>query len=154
MKNRIKFKIKHTDKKIRLSGRIYMALVLVMFIIVIHDSFKHELPFYYILYGIAGLIIGQFVSLTQKVILTEESDTLTLKVRPIGFVLTILLLLVRFFVGRIIFEHYNVVWATDAVYLLFIGIYFSKMKDIIRQIDEKVYDYLFKSKNDNRNDEE
>ena len=54
------FKKQHTDKKIKTSGRIYMLLVLLMFIIVIVDSFEHDLPFYYILYGFAGIIIGRF----------------------------------------------------------------------------------------------
>lgn len=131
-----------------------MILLLIMFIIVIVDSFKHDLPFYYVLYGIAGLIIGRFVSLTQKVILVEELGTLTLKVRPIGFVVTILLLLFRFFAGRIIFEHYNVVWVTDAVYLLFIGIYFAKVKEMFKQIDENVYDYFFMNQKRDRDDGE
>lgn len=137
------FKKQHTDKKIKTSGRIYMLLVLLMFIIVIVDSFEHDLPFYYILYGFAGIIIGRFVAMTQDIILLEDKTTLSLKVRPIGLVITFLLLIVRYFAGQLIMEQFNVIWATDAVYLLFIGIYFSKVKTMLKQVDENIYTYLF-----------
>jgi len=55
-----------------------------MFVIVIHDSFVHELPFYYFLYAIGGLMVGRFVAFTQKVMIAEDKKTLTLKVKPIG----------------------------------------------------------------------
>ena len=32
-------------------------------------------------------------------------------------IITILLLVIRFFAGRIILEEFNVIWATDGVYL-------------------------------------
>lgn len=143
MKQKNQFRKKHTDKKIKISGRIYIFLVLLMFGIVIHDSFIHNLPFYYILYTLVGSVVGHLVGLTQKVILSEDKKTLSLKVKPIGMILTILLLIVRYFTGKIILEEFNVIWATDAVYLFFIGIYFSKVKSMLKQIDEHVYKYFF-----------
>lgn len=59
-------------------------------------------------------------------------------------IITILLLVIRFFAGRIILEEFNVIWATDGVYLLFIGIYYAKVKNMFKQIDEQVYEYFFK----------
>jgi hypothetical protein len=56
--------------------------------------------------------------------------------------ITFLLLGLRFFEGRIILEQINVVWAADAIYLLLIGIYYSRIKNMINQIDERVYSYL------------
>ena len=66
MKRSSQIKKAHTDRKIKISGIIYLSLVLVMLIIVIIDSFQHELPFYYILFFIAGLVIGKLVSMTKK----------------------------------------------------------------------------------------
>lgn len=93
MRKRKQFHQKHTDKKIKLTGRAYLFLILFMFVIVIHDSFVYELPFYYILFAIGGLLVGRFVALTQKVMIGEDEKTLTLKVKPIGMVITILLFL-------------------------------------------------------------
>jgi hypothetical protein len=146
MKQRTQFRKKHTDSKIKISGRIYILLVVIMFGIVIRDSFIHDLPFYYILYTLFGSVIGHLVGLTQKVVITEDQKTLSLKVKPIGMILTILLLLIRYFAGTIILEEFNVIWATDAIYLLFIGIYFSKVKNMMKQIDEHVYKYIFENK--------
>lgn len=46
MNKRKQFHRKHTDKKIKISGRAYILLILFMFAIVVHDSFVHDLPFY------------------------------------------------------------------------------------------------------------
>ena len=115
---------------------------LVMILIVLHDSFVHNLPFYYILFVIAGLIIGRVVSFSQKVTKKEKEELLTLAVNPIGIIITILLLVFRIFAAKIILEQFNVVWAANAVYLLFIGIYYSILKNIFSQIDERVYTIL------------
>lgn len=142
MKQRKRFQKEHTDEKLKIFKRINISLILIMIVIVLHDSFVHNLPFYYILFVIAGLIIGRVVSFSQKVTKKEEEELLTLAVNPIGIIITILLLVFRFFAAKIILEQINVVWAADAVYLLFIGIYFSSVKNIVKQIDERVYKYL------------
>lgn len=147
MKKSKQFQEKHTDKKIKITGRAYFFLIIFMFVIVIHDSYVHDLPFYYILLAIGGMLVGRFVALTQKVMIAEDEKTLTLKVKPIGMVITILLLVLRFVAGKIILEEFNVVWAMDGVYLFFIGIYFAKVKNMFKQIDEQVYVYFFDHKN-------
>ncbi len=143
MNQKKQFRKQHIDKKIKYFGRIYILLVLFMFGIVIHDSFVHNLPFFYILYTLVGSVIGHFIGLTQRVILSEDQKTLSLKVKPIGMAITILLLLFRYFAGNLILEEFNVIWATDALYLFFIGIYFSKVKSMFKQVDEHVYAYFF-----------
>lgn len=142
MKRSSQIKRAHTDRKIKISGIIYLSLVLVMLIIVIIDSFQHELPFYYILFFIAGLVIGKLISMTQKVVMVDDSQILSLKVKPIGMIITLLLLIFRFFAGKFILEGFNVVWATHAIYLLFIGIYFAKEQAVLKQIDEHIYTYF------------
>jgi hypothetical protein len=143
MKAKATFRKKYIDKKIKITGRVYLMLVLFMFIIVVYDSFVHNLPFYYILFIPAGNLIGRFVALTQKVVIEKDKHSLSLRVNPAGIVITVILLLTRFFIGSIILEEFNVVWVTDGIYLLFIGIYYTRGKDMFRQIDEQVYGYIF-----------
>ena len=143
MKQKKQFQKRYTDRKIKTTGRALVLFMLIMFAIVIRDSFKHDLPFYYILYLIGGVFIGRYVALTQKVLIDEHAEILTLKVKPIGLFITVLLLSFRYFAGQYILEEFNVVWAADAIYLLFIGIYFSKIKSLVKQIDEHVYAYIF-----------
>ena len=142
------FKKQFVDKKIRVTGRIYAILILMMIGIVVFDSFKHTLPFYYVLYGIAGYIAGYFIWLSQRIVLAEEKQVLSLEVHPIGKVITIVLLLIRYLAGKVILEQFNIIWITDALYLIFIGVYMAKVKNIFRQIDEQLYVYFFRSKDD------
>jgi uncharacterized membrane protein AbrB (regulator of aidB expression) len=117
-----------------------------MFGIVIHDSFVHALPFYYVLFFLGGIVIGRFVASSDKLVVKENVKQLTLEFNPIGIVVTLLLLVIRFFAGKLILEEFRVIWAADALYLLFIGIYYARIKHMIRQFDEKVYEMFFEER--------
>ena len=146
MKKRKLFQKKHTDRKIKIYRWMNSGMILFMFVIVLHDSFVHNLPFYYILYMLGGLGIGWIVSSFQKVSVKEGEELLTLETSPISIIISFLLLGFRHFAGRIILEQFNVIWIADAIYLVFIGIYYSRLKNIINQIDERVYLYLIEKK--------
>ena len=139
---------KYTDKRIRNSRRINMLLILIMSVVVISDSFIHDLPFYYILFFLAGLIIGHFVAFTETVLLLEDGKTMTLKKSWLSVMINIFLLVVRFFLGEILLLEFSVVWIMDALYLFFIGIYFAKLKGLVRQVNEQFFIYLYKSGED------
>ena len=121
-------------------------MILFMTVTVLHDSFKHELPFYYILFLLAGLIIGRLVSHLQKVSRKEEEHVLTIESNQFAIFATIILISIRYFAGKIILDQFNVVWISDAILLMFIGIYYAKLKNIFKQIDERVYTYLLERK--------
>ena len=70
----------HTSAKVRVSQWINVGLILFMFSIVIYDSFVHNLPFYYILFILAGLLIGQL----ERSSVTQKTARLTVKSRTIG----------------------------------------------------------------------
>ena len=146
MKKRKLFQKKHADRKIKIYRWMNSGMILFMFVIVLHDSFVHNLPFYYILYMLGGLGIGWIVSSFQKVSVKEGEELLTLETSPISIIISFLLLGFRHFAGRIILEQFNVVWIVDAIYLIFIGIYYSRLKKIINQIDERLYLYLIEKK--------
>ncbi|MEE4264066.1 MAG: hypothetical protein V2I56_15365 [Desulfobacteraceae bacterium] len=59
-----------------------------------------------------------------------------------SLVITLLLLSIRFVWGRSILEFADVMWTTDALYLFFIGIYWSKWRGMVRQMDEIIYGWL------------
>ena len=56
-------------------------------------------------------------------------------------------MILRFFAGVLILDKFSVIWATDALYLIFIGVYYTRRRDMIKQIDERVYSYLFEKEN-------
>ncbi len=133
------YRQEHTSNKIKIIHWINAGLVFFMFIVVIRDSFVHELPFYYILFLIVGLLIGRLLASTQKFSVNEVEQILTIERNPVAIAITLILLAIRFLAGKLILEEFNIVWAADALYLLFIGIYYSKIKNIIHEIDERVY---------------
>lgn len=143
MKN-VKTSIKeHTSKKIKVLRKIYLGLMLFMFIIVLHDSFMHDLPFYYVLFFIGGLFIGRLVSTFSKFYIQEDEKIITFRSTPVGIIVIVLLLLIRFIVGKLILTQFNIVWTADALSLLFIGIYFAKVKNMFKQVDKQVYQKFF-----------
>jgi len=146
MKKRKQYQKTHTSRKVKIINWINIGLIIFMFAVVIHDSFVHELPFYYILFLLGGMGIGRIVAATQKFSVNEDVGILTIEGNPLAIAITLILLAIRFFVGKLILAEFNIVWVTDALYLLFIGIYYSNMKRIIREIDERVYTKLFENK--------
>ena len=65
--------------------------------VVIFDSFKHTLPFHYILFGFVGYFSGYILWLNQKVVLNYEKKSLSLSINHFGKVITVLLLITRYF---------------------------------------------------------
>jgi len=143
MKNTRTYRKEHMSNKAQILRKIYLGLILIMFIVVIHDSFVHELPFYYILFLIGGLIIGRIVALFTIFYIKEDEKILTFRSTPLGIFVLILLLVIRFAIGKFILRDFNIIWTANALYLFFVGIYYSKMKNIIRQVDKQVYKKLF-----------
>jgi len=143
MKKHKQYRRAHTSRKVKIIRWINIGLILFMFAVVIHDSFVHALPFYYILFLIGGLFIGRFVASTQKFSVNEDAEILTIERNPLAIAITLILLAIRFFAGKLILDEFNIVWGADALYLLFIGIYYANIKRIIREIDERVYAKLF-----------
>ena len=138
-----RYRSQHTSKKVKLLRWINIGLILLMFIVVIHDSFIHDLPFYYVLYFIGGFVVGKLIASSDKLTVKEDVKQLTLEFNPLGIVVTVLLLVIRFFAGKLILEEFEVLWAVDALYLIFIGIYYARIKHLVRQFDEKVYIKFF-----------
>ena len=135
------------DKKLRWRNRIFLTLIAVMFMVVLYDSFTHNTPFYYICFLFLGLMIGLLISITDRVKHNVTDGAFTVESGPISIIFTLLLLALRFLWGRQLLETAHVVWTTDALYLVFIGIYWSRWKSIVIQMDEIVYGWLSSKKN-------
>lgn len=120
--------------------------MLLLALVVLYDSIEHGTPLYYIVFFWIGLFIGRVYVRLMRVELKSPSDEITLISNRWNLVFTIFLLLFRFFVARQFLEVANVVYASDAVYLFFIGLYRSKIKGLISQIDEIVYRWILKYK--------
>lgn len=128
----------------KILDRLFRFLMLFMLLIVLYDSFVHLTPLYYYLFFLAGLFFGKIFSVDMRVEQDEDNDTIHLLTGWIYIVLTISLLVFRYFAGQFVLESFQVVWATDAMYLFLIGIYRAKWKGILRQIDDLIYNRVSK----------
>jgi hypothetical protein len=135
--------IKHfADTKIKRTNRIIQISLLIIGFIVLHDAFMYDIPLYYILFSVGGLLIGKLYYLSHKVIINEENLELSLKSNRWSIVFLIVLITLRFIIGKKLLESFHVILATDALYLFFMGIYYSKWKVIMHQIDNIYYRFL------------
>ena len=99
-------------------------------------------PLYYVLFALVGAIAGKLFFLFYKVQVNKENLELTLTTNRGSIVLLLLLIVLRFIIGRRVLESFHVIEISDALYLFFIGIYYTKWKVIINQIDELYYQLL------------
>jgi uncharacterized membrane protein len=136
-------KNKATKQIVRLNY-IIKLLIGVMSIIVVYDSFVHQTPLYYIIFFFAGLIVGRIFIVTQKVETHHDSSEFGLVSSRWNVLIILLLIFFRFIAGKWLLEELHVVWPADAMYLFFIGIYRTRWKSIVHQVDEKVYQFLAK----------
>ena len=128
-----------SDKKIKRLNYLLRASLIYMSIVVLYDSIIHNTPLYYIGFYFLGLMSGRIY---RRLLIVEHKETtheITLKTNKWDIVLIILLALFRFSYGMKMLEYIHVIWAADALYLFFIGLYRSKWKGIVKQIDEIVY---------------
>ena len=139
------------DSRIKRSNLIIRLTILVMIAIVLYDSYVFRTPLYYIIFAWVGAIVGKLFFFSHKVQVNKENLELTLTTNRGSIVLLLLLIVVRFIIGRRVLESFHVIEISDALYLFFIGIYYTKWKVIIKQIDELYYQVLT---NFNKNKEE
>jgi hypothetical protein len=93
------------------------------------------------LFSVNG-IIGRIVAIADTVKHCSEEGKFTIETNLFSLVITLLLLSIRFLWGRHLLEFMKVVWATDALYLVFVGVYSAKRRSLVRQMDEIAYGWL------------
>ena len=123
---------------------VLRSLVVYMSAVVIYDSFKHATPLYYILFYFSGLVIGRIYHRLLHIKHTKPNEEIILKGGKWDIAISLILVLFRHTIGIEVLEFEHFVWAADALYLIYIGIYRSKWKGIVRQIDDVVYKFISK----------
>ena len=144
MKSKKRFLHKKADKRLRRFELVIHFALLLMGGVVLYDSFQHDLPFYYILFMIAGAFAGRVYVYTHRVEFEQESLEISLSSNRWSLVLLILVIVIRFLLGKQLLVSFNVIWVGDALYLFFMGVYQARWKGIVRQIDEIYYNLILR----------
>lgn len=124
---------------------IQRGFIVAIFAIVLHDSFAHKLPFYYILFAIAGLLVERVYRNTRRVDVDEEAGIIRER-SGLAWLFVIGVLALRIPFGDWALKKAHVVWFSDALYLFALGLHFARLRSISRQIDEMVYGYVIRSR--------
>lgn len=132
------------DKRIKRSNLIIRLSILVFLGLVLYDSYVFDLPFHYIVFLFFGNIVGRVFALSHKIEIDVANKKIILQKNRLAFVFFILLVLIRFIVGPYILNVLHFVHTSDALLLLYIGIYQGKWRSIMRQIDNSIYKILSK----------
>lgn len=113
-----------------------------MFGIVLFDSINFNLPFYYVIFYFLGRFFGKIFNLSHRISRDTTTGSLNLITNQLSLILLLGLLLLRFYLGKIILEKIHIAYISDALYLFFIGTYYSKWKVLVNQIDSFYYKNL------------
>lgn len=144
MKSKRVFYEKHVDKRILISGRIFIIVGLILFIIIMYDSFVYNLPFYYVVFFIIGFLISISYIKTQKLTWNENEQEIVKRKSIFGFILIIFLIILRIFILPEIFFELNIIHITDAILLITIGIFAGRVHFTGRQIEDMTFDRQMK----------
>jgi len=105
---------------------IIIALILIeaiMIGIVMYDAFAHDVPLYYILYTIPGLLLSLFFKKLENVHRDSKSEKITKSMDIVGFILILGILFIRQVLLLEILQTEHVIFALDAVLIATIAMY-------------------------------
>jgi len=146
MGSKLTYIIDKSSTKLKKLNTFLYLIIYGMAGVLIHDAIIHKTPLYYMAFYFVGLLVGRVYLRLIKIQHEENSQQFILTTSKWDIYLSAFLLLVRFIYGITLLEAINIVWASDALYLFFIGLYRSKCKGLISQFDEIVYKWIASSK--------
>jgi hypothetical protein len=137
---------KYVDGRTRIRRLIYLLILLVSFCIVMYDSFVNDLPFHYILFFFLGRFMSMILKTTHKVRQKETDGRFTVERNLTGFLIIIIVLLLRIFLFPRILTKLNVVFVSDAVFLIVSGWFLGRINMMSDKIEEKVFSIFMQGK--------
>jgi hypothetical protein len=138
MKAKREYYKNYVDGKTRIRKLIYFLIPLIAFCIVLYDSFVNELPFYYILFFFIGRFMSLILKNTQKVKFREDGK-LTINRNFVGLSIIVIVIILRVFLFPRILTELNVVFVSDALFLILIGWFFGRISLLSDKIEEKAF---------------
>ncbi|MDX1314452.1 MAG: hypothetical protein R3356_03030 [Eudoraea sp.] len=141
------------DRRLRWMNMTLLIIIAIKLAIVLYDAFVFKTPLYYIGFFIGGYMLGGIFRRTAIVQFNVESDSFELTTSIVYSILSLSLLILRYAFGKNLLEELHVVYASDAIYLFLIGMYYSKWRMLLKKIDAVIYEFAEKKldeKNESR----
>jgi len=87
IKPKNRFYHRYVSSKIIRSKFISAFMVGFLFVMVIYDSFAHDLPFYYILFAVAGIVAGKVYQFTSRISFNKSEQMIEFHLGISAFVM-------------------------------------------------------------------
>jgi len=146
MRAKTEYYKEYVDKRIRLQKLIYLAMILVVFCIVLYDSFFNTLPFHYILFFLLGKLISALLRKTQKATWDENDNKVIIERSIIGLVFFTLVVLLRALLLPRILNHLHIVFISDALFLTAMGWFSGRIQLISWLVEEHAFSGFINNK--------
>lgn len=134
------------DKRLKRTNLIIRFSISILGFLVLYDSFVYNTPLYYMLFCFLGILVGRLYFISHKVSVNRDNFTLSLSYNYWSILLFFVLVISRLIFGRRLLQYFHVDMVADGLYLFAIGVYYSKWKVIMLQIDNIYYELLKKKK--------
>lgn len=144
MKAKKEYYKNYVDRRIRVKKLIYFLILLVAFCIVLYDSFINNLPFHYIVFFFIGRLMSLILNKTQKVKVREADNKFTAERNIAGFFVIVAIVLLRLFIFPKILAELNVVFISDALFLIVVGWFLGRVSLLSNKIEEMAFTEFMK----------
>ncbi len=148
MKSRREFYKNYVGKRVQIPRFIFISMIVIMFGITLYDSFTNNLPFYYVLFFLLGYFISLSFKKTQKIYWDETGQKIMRRMGFFGFLLILTLILARKLVFPEMFREFSVIYITDAILLISLGVFSGRIHILSKQIEEITFRTFFEKKNE------
>jgi cytochrome c biogenesis factor len=125
---------KHATKIIRLKAKAFALVSIILLSIVIIDSFRIELPFYYILFFILGLIISVILNQFSSVSWDNVNNKITEDLSVIVLVLLAIYTLFEYFIFPTMMQNLHITYIKAATLLTSSGLYYGRIMFMWKRI--------------------
>ena len=139
-----------TDARIRRTSWLLRILILLLSAQVAYDALVYKTPLYYLVFVLAGAFVGRSFMFAYKVDRDRESGKFTLTKNISGIVFSVLLILFRYLYAEEMLESMQVRWVNDGIYLFFIGLNWSKLQVIYRQVENRAIELFTRGTGDSK----
>ena len=125
---------------------IYLLIFLILFGIVLYDSFYHDLPFHYVMYIFFGLFISRLLVKTQKAERSLIDNKFTVQYNLLSLMVILVVIVLRIYVFPKVLSQFNVIFISDAVLIIMMGWFLGRIKLLSEQIESEVFLNYIKNK--------
>lgn len=117
---------KLVDSKIKRKTLVFILMGLCQFGFVVFDSYSNPIPFYYILFTVAGLLISIIFDAALKISWSELDSTITQSMNLAMLVVIILWIIAETLLLPSLFERAMIVNTRNVILLMSAGVFFGR----------------------------